>query len=75
MFTTSGKSRNIVRALEESKKQGRERIYFLRRDGGFAKGMATFDMIAPGNSTARMQQAHKLLFHMLCEMVELNLPK
>ncbi len=74
-FTTSGKSRNIVRALEESKKRGLESIAFLGRDGGFTKGLATLDVIAPGNSTARIQEAHKLLFHVLCEMVELKLPK
>jgi D-sedoheptulose 7-phosphate isomerase len=74
-FTTSGKSRNIVRALEESKKRGLESIGFLGRDGGFTKGLATIDVIAPSNSTARIQEAQKLLFHVLCEMVEKELPR
>jgi phosphoheptose isomerase len=74
-FTTSGKSRNIVRALEEANKRGVHSICFLGRDGGFTKGIATLDLIAPGNSTARIQEAHKLLFHVLCEMVETELPK
>lgn len=74
-FTTSGKSRNIVRALEEAKKRDVESICFLGRDGGFTKGIATLDLIAPGNSTARIQEAQKLLFHVLCEMVERELPR
>lgn len=74
-FSTSGKSRNIVRALEEAKKRCLKSICFLGRDGGFTKGNATLDLIAPGNSTARIQEAQKLLFHVMCEMVELQLPK
>jgi phosphoheptose isomerase len=74
-FTTSGKSRNILRALEEAKKRNLQSICFLGRDGGFTRGVATLDLIAPGNSTARIQEAQKLLFHVLCETVELELPK
>jgi phosphoheptose isomerase len=74
-FTTSGKSRNVLRALEEAKKRGIESICFLGRDGGFTKGAASLDLIVPGNVTARIQEAHKLLFHVLCELVEKDLPK
>jgi D-sedoheptulose 7-phosphate isomerase len=74
-FTTSGKSRNILRALQEAQKQGLKSICFLGRDGGFTRGIATLDLIAPGASTARIQEAQKLLFHVLCEMVEQKLPK
>ena len=74
-FTTSGKSKNIVKALEEAKKQGLKSICFLGRDGGTTKGIATLDLIVAGNSTARIQEAQKLLFHVLCEMVEQRLPK
>lgn len=74
-FTTSGKSKNILRALEEAKKAGIESICFLGRDGGFTRGLATVDLIAPGSSTARIQEMHKLLFHVLCEIVEPSLLK
>ena len=74
-FTTSGKSRNILRALEEAKRKGVESICFLGRDGGFTKGAATLDLLVPGNNTARIQEGHKLLFHVLCETVEKDLPK
>jgi len=74
-FTTSGKSRNVVRALEEAKRRGLESICFLGRDGGFTKGVATLDLLVPGDNTARIQEGHTLLFHVLCEMVDLKLPK
>jgi D-sedoheptulose 7-phosphate isomerase len=74
-LTTSGKSKNVVRAIEESKRKGLESICFLGRDGGFTKGLATIDLIVPGTVTARIQEAQKLLIHVLCEMVEEKLPK
>lgn len=74
-LTTSGKSRNVFRALEEAHRKGIESISFLGRDGGFTKGIATIDLIVPGTVTARIQEAQKLLIHVLCEMVETQLPK
>jgi phosphoheptose isomerase len=74
-FTTSGKSQNIRRALEEAKTRNIASICFLGRDGGFTKGIASLDMLAPGQTTARIQEMHKLLFHVLCEMVEGTLAK
>ncbi len=74
-FTSSGKSRNVLRALEEAKRKKLKSICFLGRDGGFTKGVATLDLIVPGSSTARIQEAQKLLFHVLCETVDLKLPK
>ena len=75
VITTSGKSKNVVRALEEAKRKGVESIAFLGRDGGYTKGIATVDLIVPGTVTARIQEGQKVLYHALCEMVEQNLPK
>ncbi len=74
-FTTSGKSRNVLRALEEANRKGLETICFLGRDGGFTKGIATVELLVPGTHTARIQEAHQVLFHVLCELVEKQLPK
>ena len=74
-ITTSGKSKNIVRALEEAKRKGVASIAFLGRDGGFTKGIATIDLIVPGTVTARIQEGQKVLYHALCEIVEEKLPK
>jgi D-sedoheptulose 7-phosphate isomerase len=74
-LTTSGKSKNVLRALEEAKRKGIESICLLGRDGGFTKGVATLDLLVPGDKTARIQEGHKLLMHVLCEIVEEKLPK
>ena len=74
-FTTSGKSKNILRALEEAKRKGVKSICFLGRDGGFTKGVATIDLLVAGSNTARIQEAQTVLFHVLCEMVDEKLPK
>jgi D-sedoheptulose 7-phosphate isomerase len=74
-LTTSGKSKNVLRALEEAGRCGLESICFLGRDGGFTKGVATLDLLVPGTVTTRIQEGQKLLCHVLCEMVEEKLPK
>jgi D-sedoheptulose 7-phosphate isomerase len=74
-FTTSGKSKNVLRALEEAKRRGIKSICFLGRNGGFTKGAATIDLLVAGDNTARIQEAQKLLYHVLCEIVDEKLPK
>jgi len=69
-ISTSGKSANIRRALEEGKSRGLKTIALLGRDGGNCKGIAEVDLIVTGNATARIQEAHKFLLHVLCESVE-----
>ena len=69
VFTTSGNSRNVVRALEEAGGMGLETIAFLGRGGGAAGGKGTVELIVPCETTARIQEAHKFLLHVLCEML------
>jgi len=73
VFSTSGQSSNIVRALEQSGSSGIQSIAFLGQDGGAAKGLATVEIIVPSDCTARIQEAHILLIHALCESVEQKL--
>ena len=70
VITTSGKSKNIVRALEEAKRKGIAAIALLGRDGGYTKGIAAIDLIVPGTVTARIQEGQKVLYHVLCELVD-----
>lgn len=70
VYSTSGKSPNILRALDEAKARGLESIAFLGRDGGAAAGRATVDLIVRADVTARIQEAHKFLGHCICEHVE-----
>jgi phosphoheptose isomerase len=72
-LTTSGKSRNVERALEEAKAHKLKTIAFLGRDGGSTIGMADVDLLVHSDSTARIQEAHQLLLHVLCETIESGL--
>ena len=72
-LTTSGKSRNVKRALEEAKARKLKTIAFLGRDGGSTIGLADVDLLVASDSTARIQEAHKLLLHVLCETIESRL--
>jgi phosphoheptose isomerase len=73
VLTTSGKSKNVRRALEEAKSRKLKTIAFLGRDGGSTIGFADIDLLVASDSTARVQEAHQLLLHVLCEAVESRL--
>jgi phosphoheptose isomerase len=69
-LTTSGNSKNVVRALEEAKARKLKTIAFLGRGGGATIGIADVDLLVRSDSTARIQEGHQLLIHVLCEMIE-----
>ena len=72
-FTTSGQSENVRRALVAAKKRRVTAIAFLGRDGGKCAGLAEIELLVKHSITARIQEAHKLLLHTICEMVEIDL--
>ena len=72
-ISTSGNSANIRRALEQAKTQTLNTIALLGRDGGSAKGIAELDLIIPETSTARIQEGHKFILHVICEICEARL--
>jgi D-sedoheptulose 7-phosphate isomerase len=69
-LTTSGNSTNLLRAIELAKEQKLITVSFLGKDGGAAKGLCDIELIVPSPITARVQEAHKILYHSLCEWVE-----
>ena len=72
-ISTSGRSENIRRALEEARSQELKTIALLGRDGGTSIGIADVDLLVRGDSTARIQEAHKFILHVLCEQCEPHL--
>jgi len=74
-LTTSGTSKNVIRALEEAKARKLRTIAFLGRDGGSSTGIADIDLLVKSDSTARIQEAHQVLLHVLCEIIETRLEK
>lgn len=69
-LTTSGRSPNILRALEQCRAMSLPSIVFCGRDGGQAKTMADHCVVASGTNTSTIQELHIVLAHSLCESVE-----
>lgn len=72
-ITTSGNSINVVKALKKARESGMRTIALLGRDGGKAKAMADVPIIVPSKETARIQESHILIIHILCDLVEREL--
>jgi D-sedoheptulose 7-phosphate isomerase len=70
-ISTSGQSPNILRALEQCRAMDLPSIIFCGRDGGKAKTLADYCIVAPGSATSTIQELHIVLMHTLCECVEL----
>jgi D-sedoheptulose 7-phosphate isomerase len=69
-LTTSGNSPSILRAVELAKSRGLTTVAFLGKDGGRLRGQCDIELLVPSPVTARVQEAHKLLYHALCEWIE-----
>jgi len=74
VMTSSGKSPNIVAALEEARRLKLRSVAFLGRGGGAAKGLATCDLIIPGSRGTSAQEAHLFLIHYFCELIDSAFP-
>jgi D-sedoheptulose 7-phosphate isomerase len=69
-ITTSGRSPNILEALRLCRAKKIPCIAFCGRDGGVAKQLADYCIVAPGEQTSTIQEVHICLYHTLCECVE-----
>ena len=69
-ISTSGNSKNVLNALEVSKKKGIITIGLLGKGGGEAASLADQSIIVPSNSTARVQAIHIFIGHILCDLIE-----
>jgi D-sedoheptulose 7-phosphate isomerase len=69
-FTTSGRSRNVVRALAAAREAGATTVLFGGGDGKPASDHADVSLVVPSHSTARVQEMHVLLLHLVLEQVD-----
>ena len=69
-LSTSGNSQNIVNAMISAKKKKMKIIALLGNKGGKCKKYSNINIIIDSKETARIQEAHTLIGHILCEMVE-----
>jgi D-sedoheptulose 7-phosphate isomerase len=72
-LSTSGNSQNIIRAVEKAKKMNIKVIGFLGKDGGKMKNTSSVEIIVPSDSTPRIQEAHLMILHIICELVDKEL--
>ncbi len=69
-LTTSGNSNNVVKAVEEAKNLNMHTIGFTGRTGGKLVSLADKCIRVPSDNTARVQETHILVGHIICEIVE-----
>ncbi len=70
LMTTSGNSPNLVKALEVGESRGLVTAGFLGKDGGVLRGRCAIELLVAHPASHRVQEAHKLLYHTLCEWID-----
>ena len=72
-ISTSGNSKNVLRALKVAKDLNLKTIALLGKGGGQAKTLADVAIVIQSDTTARIQEAHILIGHILCDLIEQDL--
>jgi D-sedoheptulose 7-phosphate isomerase len=70
LHSTSGESPNVVRAAQTARARGVEVIAFLGKSGGDLKELADIALLVPSDDTARIQELHLAVEHLICEWIE-----
>jgi D-inositol-3-phosphate glycosyltransferase len=69
-ITTSGRSRNIVRAFETARALGVKTVALLGGDGGDVRPLADASIVVPSTDTQHIQETQIVVIHLLCELIE-----
>ena len=72
-ISTSGNSKNIVKGLEKSKERGAKIISLLGNSGGAIKNYSDVAIIVNSNVAAHIQEVHRVIYHIICNLVEKSL--
>jgi len=70
LHSTSGESPNVIRAAQAAKARGVGVVALLGRTGGQLKDLADLVLIVPSAETARIQELHLAIEHVICDLVE-----
>ena len=73
VISTSGNSKNVLQALRKAKTMGVRTVALLGNDGGESKDISDISIVIPSSSTARIQEAHILIGHIMCDQIERGL--
>jgi D-sedoheptulose 7-phosphate isomerase len=71
-ISTSGNSPNVVAALKQASAQGLVTVAFTGQGGGKSAGFADHLFAVESRETARIQEAHSLAGHMICDWIEID---
>ena len=69
-ISTSGNSENVYLAVKKAKEKGGKCIALLGKDGGKIKDIADISIVVPSDCTARIQESHIMIGHIICELAE-----
>ena len=69
-ISTSGKSKNVENGIKTAKKKGAITIGLLGGDGGTIKNSVDISIVVPSSNTARIQEVHRVIYHIICDVVE-----
>ena len=69
-ISTSGNSKNVMKAVEVAKRKGAKTAALLGKDGGKIAPEVDYALVVPCSTTARVQESHICLIHRLCEIAE-----
>jgi len=72
-ISTSGKAKNVVLAFKQAKKMGIKTVALSGGDGGDIAKLADVSLLVPSVVTARIQEAHITIAHIICEIIEQEL--
>jgi D-sedoheptulose 7-phosphate isomerase len=70
LHSTSGESPNVIRAAQAAKARGVTVIAFLGKSGGHLLELADVALLIPSEDTARIQELHLAIEHVICDLVE-----
>ena len=70
LHSTSGESPNVIRAAQAAKARGVPVVAFLGKGGGQLKELADVVLVVPSDDTARIQELHLAVEHLICDIVE-----
>ena len=69
-ISTSGNSPNVVKAIQKAKELGMITVGFTGKDGGAIRDICDIMICAPSDDTPRIQEAHILVGHIICQLIE-----
>ena len=72
-ISTSGNSKNVKLGMESAQKKGAKTIGLLGSNGGSIKSSSNIAIIVNSDDTANIQESHRVIYHIICNLVEKNL--